>query len=124
MMESKYCLLSMPIFVLLMYFSAIDVLKAQTLNERELKEVRGSAVSACFRNQKSSALNNNLNDSIILNYCRCFANTMFPPHMTVEELSSAVSILKRSGNQAYMDFLLKGRDLYEIVENCTNQSLK
>ena len=113
--------LGIPILAFFVNFSNIDILQAQTLSARELEQVRGSTVSSCFRTQRSSALNDIISDSMLTNYCRCYAEVLFPPHLTVEEMRSAVRILQRSGTQAFLDFILKGRDLYEISENCANR---
>lgn len=124
MKTKQYNLFVLAIFFLSTFFYTIDPLAARTLNQRELEQVRGSTESACFRTQKSSALNRTLSDSQILDYCRCYASTLYPAHMTIEELNSGISILQRSGKQAFLDFVLKGRDINEIAENCANRAIR
>lgn len=124
MRSGNYNFLRLSVLAFFINFSNIDAVRAQTLSARDLEQVRGSTVSNCFRNQRSSVLNNSFSDSMLINYCRCYAEALFPSHLTVEEMGSAIGILRRSGNQAYLDFLLKGRDLYEISENCANRSLR
>jgi hypothetical protein len=124
MRSRNYNFLSLSFLAFFINFSNIDAVRAQTLSARDLEQVRGAAVSSCFRTQRSSTLNNSLSDSVLINYCKCYAEAVFPSYLTVEEMGSAIRILRRSGNQAYIDFLLKGRDLYEISENCANRSLR
>lgn len=99
-------------------------LNAQTLSEKELNDLRNSSVSSCFRTQKSSSLNSSFSDEAIRNYCVCFANVMIPAHITVQEIENAIVVLQSAGEAAFMEFLLKGRDLYEIAENCASRTLK
>lgn len=99
-------------------------LHAQTLSEKEFNDLRNGSISSCFRTQKASALNTGISDQAIRNYCVCFTNVMIPTHITVQEVKSAMVVLQSAGVAAFVEFLLKGRDLYEISENCAARTLK
>jgi hypothetical protein len=104
--------------------SFFDLKMAQTLTKKDLEDLRGSTISSCFRNQRASALNAVVNDDVIRKYCDCFATTIFPAHTSVTELQAALYIKLKNGDQAMLDYFLKGRDLYEIAENCSRRAIK
>lgn len=99
-------------------------LYAQSLTKKELDDLRGSTISSCFRAQKASAINRDIGDRVIRDYCQCYASIIFPSHTTAEEVITGLAIQRRSGDRAMLDFFLKGRDLYEISENCITSIMK
>ena len=122
MVRKFFSLSSLTFFVI--YVSLCGSLQAQTLSTNELNSIRNSTVSSCFRTQKASPLNAGISDWMLTDYCSCYARVIFPNHITVEEITNAMRILQTRGNAAYLDFLLKGRDVNEISENCINQVMR
>jgi len=97
---------------------------AQTLSKKELDDLKGFTISSCFRSQRASPINRDIKDSQIKDYCSCYANTIFPAHTSIDEVRNGLTIQRKHGDKAMLDYFLKGRDLYEISENCINRISK
>lgn len=122
MIRKLFSLYALTFFVI--YVSLYGSLQAQTLSTNELNSIRNSTISSCFRTQKASPLNAGFSDRMLTEYCSCYARVIFPNHTTVEEIVNAMRILQNRGTAAYLDFLLKGRDVNEISENCIKQAMR
>ena len=108
----------------IVFLVLIANVNAQTLTKKEIDDIRGSTISSCVRTQRASSMNLDIKDKQLREYCSCYAATIFPAHITSEEVRNGIAIQRRNGDKAMLEFFLKGRDLYEISENCVNKVFK
>lgn len=94
---------------------------AQMLSNKEMNELKGGTISSCYRTQRAAPINSILSDAHISRYCTCIANKIFNRRLSVNEVQTAVKIQQTRGNDAMLNYFLNGRDIYQMVEECSTQ---
>jgi hypothetical protein len=100
-----------------------DPLNAQSLTRQELEELRGFSERGCFTDQKSRRLNAGISDRVIQRYCQCYTAILYPNSLTMQHLLRAQSILESRGENAMVEYLLMGRNIYDVSNHCTNRAV-
>jgi hypothetical protein len=97
---------------------------AQTLSEKDRKDIKLSMVASCYTMQRSSELNKLASDAQIRYYCSCFAEELITPTTTVQEFHAAIREAQKSNTQGMMRIFLRGRDLGAITNSCSAQAFQ
>jgi hypothetical protein len=97
---------------------------AQILGEKERRDLKGSISASCFTAQRASPINTIASDTQIRYYCTCYAEEIILPNTTVQDFHRAVEALQRSGADAMLSVLLKGRNIHAIANSCSAQAFQ
>lgn len=107
----------MRTLIIFLLFSSACI--AQPLNPKELKDLRGSVSESCFTSQRSAKINNIVSDAQVRYYCTCYAQEIIPSTTTYQDFQGAIKAMQKSGNDAMVNYLLKGRSIYAIANSCS-----
>ena len=96
---------------------------AQPLSEKDLRDFRGGVYTGCFNGQRSRDVNRFASDAQIRLYCSCFTQSLANSSTTIQDVQRALEMRKRS-EEAMLNHLLKGRDLYTVANQCANDAIR
>jgi hypothetical protein len=114
----------MKLLFLLLLPCFISTAIAQVLSPKEMKDLKGSISASCFTSQRSAPINKIATDNQIRYYCTCYADEIILPNTTVQDFHRALEALQRSGTDAMLNVLLKGRNIHAVGNSCSAQAFQ
>ena len=97
---------------------------AQTLGEKERRDLKGSIAASCFTSQRAAQINEMATDDQIRYYCACYAEELILPNTTIQDFNQAIRELNKSNTDGMLKVFLQGRNPYSIGNVCSARAFQ